>query len=318
MMIGEKWKFHLVSWAQVCKPNEEGGLGIRQINDALLGKWLWRLEDSSEGLWKDILRKKYQLLGNGWRIRNVSRRASCFWKGVFSVADAFDSHIRYRPYSGEDILFWKDKWLGEVPLAFQFPVLFSFTANKEAYVKECFHLTQHKVVWGPEFRKQLEDWMVEDWVSLMNLLEGVFVVGSGKDRRIWDLDSFGHFFVKSFCNSLIRKGESPYVHPKVWKGAAPLKVKVFGWLVGLGKILTIDNLRRWRMLIVNACPLCLSAAESVNHLLLHCRFSSCIWDHFLHLLGVSFCLPRSGVICLMKKFYHLQVHFGGLYGKGRP
>lgn len=48
-------KLYLVSWSQVCKAKEEGGLGIRplwQVNDALLGKWLG---DSSDGLWKDIL-----------------------------------------------------------------------------------------------------------------------------------------------------------------------------------------------------------------------------------------------------------------------
>lgn len=68
-------------------------------------------------------------------------------------------------------------------------------------------------------------------------------------------------------------GDALSIHPKIWVGLSPLKVKMFGWIAGLQEILTIDNLRLWKMIIVNACPLCLSDAESVNHLLLHCRYS---------------------------------------------
>jgi hypothetical protein len=39
--IGEKFKFHLVSWSKVCAPISEGGLEVRNLlvfNRALLGK----------------------------------------------------------------------------------------------------------------------------------------------------------------------------------------------------------------------------------------------------------------------------------------
>lgn len=74
-------------------------------------------------------------------------------------------------------------------------------------------------------------------------------------------------------------GEAPRVNPKIWKGVALLKVKVFGWLASMEKTLTIDNLRLRRMMIVNACLLCLSNAESVDHLLLYCSFALKVWNH---------------------------------------
>lgn len=52
----------------------------------------------------------------------------------------------------------------------------------------------------------------------------------------------------------MKVGEVPQVHPKIWVGVSPLKVKVFGWLAGLEKILIIDNLQLQKMVIVNACP----------------------------------------------------------------
>lgn len=76
-------------------------------------------------------------------------------------------------------------------------------------------------------------------------------------------------------------------------GVCPLEVKMFGWVAGLQKILTINNLRLRKMIIVNACPLCLSDVESINHLLLHCKFSYQIWMHFFPFLGVFFCLRHS-------------------------
>jgi hypothetical protein len=41
--LNEEHKFHLVKWAHICSPRQEGGLGIRNLrtfNLALLGKWL--------------------------------------------------------------------------------------------------------------------------------------------------------------------------------------------------------------------------------------------------------------------------------------
>lgn len=45
----ERWqekKIHLVDWNPVCQMKRNGGLGIRPlkiVNQALLGKWLWRI-----------------------------------------------------------------------------------------------------------------------------------------------------------------------------------------------------------------------------------------------------------------------------------
>lgn len=55
------------------------------------------------------------------------------------------------------------------------------------------------MVWCPQFRRGLEDWMVVEWFSLMDLLSRGFVVGSEDDIRFQDPDPHGIFSVKSFC-----------------------------------------------------------------------------------------------------------------------
>ena len=60
----------------------------------------------------------------------------------------------------------------------------------------------------------------------------------------------------------------------------------------LGKLPTIDNLRKRNMVLVNRCCLCKVSAESVDHLLLHCPLAKELWDSILSLFGVSWVMPH--------------------------
>jgi hypothetical protein len=56
--IGEKFKYHLVSWFKVASPIFEGGLGVRNLrmfNCALSGKWLWRYVHEREAWWRVVV-----------------------------------------------------------------------------------------------------------------------------------------------------------------------------------------------------------------------------------------------------------------------
>jgi hypothetical protein len=51
----------LTKWNIVCRPRDQGGLRIQNLeiqNHCLLSKWLFKLINE-EGLWQTILRKKY-------------------------------------------------------------------------------------------------------------------------------------------------------------------------------------------------------------------------------------------------------------------
>jgi len=63
-----------VDWNFVCLKKEVGGLGVRRIrefNNALLGKWCWRLLVEKESLWYRVLSVRYgkeggRLLDSHW------------------------------------------------------------------------------------------------------------------------------------------------------------------------------------------------------------------------------------------------------------
>ena len=73
--IGGEPKMHLVDWAKVCKPLQDGGLGIRRLenfNSALLKKWLWRYGMETVALWRRVIEAKYENIWGGWRTKKVT------------------------------------------------------------------------------------------------------------------------------------------------------------------------------------------------------------------------------------------------------
>ena len=56
----------------------------------------------------------------------------------------------------------------------------------------------------------------------------------------------------------------------IWKVKATSKVAFFTWTAVKGKILTLDNLGKRNICVVNRCCMCRNDWVSVDHLLLHC------------------------------------------------
>ena len=75
----------------------------------------------------------------------------------------------------------------------------------------------------------------------------------------------------------------------------PLEWLFFVWTAALGKCLTIDNLRKRKVCILDWCYMCKCNSESVNHLFLHCPVASEVWDMVFGLFGVSWVMPLSVV-----------------------
>ena len=82
---------------------------------------------------------------------------------------------------------------------------------------------------------------------------------------------------------------------KLWRSKAPLRAAFFVWTAGLGNILTIDNLRKRKVKIIDWCYMCKCNGESVDHLMLHCPIISDLWSMIFSLFGVFWVMPKSVV-----------------------
>uniref|UniRef100_A0A453M2T1 Reverse transcriptase zinc-binding domain-containing protein n=1 Tax=Aegilops tauschii subsp. strangulata TaxID=200361 RepID=A0A453M2T1_AEGTS len=119
-------KYHMVKWSEVCKPKDQGGLGVissKRMNIALLSKWLWRIEAGDGGLWLQIIRAKYL---RGQPLAFASRMGgSQFWQSVIQLMPVLRIGSSISVGTGTNTLFWLDRWSGDRPFAQRFNALFT-------------------------------------------------------------------------------------------------------------------------------------------------------------------------------------------------
>jgi hypothetical protein len=178
-----------------------------------------------------------------------------------------------------------------------FPGLFSLASNKEATIADNFDVVSGSRQWNISFMRSLNDWEVEDLASLYSLLYS-YNFGGGADKMWWVPKRKGKFEVSSYYAILTSKDSVPFPWKSIWRTKAPPRVAFFVWSAALGKILTLDNLRKRNMMVVNRCGMCKKDEESIDHLLLHCDCAQILWNAFFTRFDLAWVMPR-GVVNLL-------------------
>ncbi|KAL0444869.1 UNVERIFIED_CONTAM: hypothetical protein Slati_2209600 [Sesamum latifolium] len=112
-----------VSWLQVCKSKEEGGLGIRRVvhmNQALMLKHLWRiLQEDTQSIWVQwILLHRL----HNQTIWTYSRSTTSWcWKKLVKLSTLLKAGLDYRIGDGRKFKLWTDLWHPREPLLHSFP-----------------------------------------------------------------------------------------------------------------------------------------------------------------------------------------------------
>ena len=131
-------------------------------------------------------------------------------------------------------------------------------------------------------------------MQFMELMENIYnfkEVGTGEDGMVWCGEPKGIFSVSSFYKFLSSKDRPGFSWQSIWIPGVPTKVAFFVWLAALDRVLTIDNLIRRRLVLVNWCCMCQKDAESISHLLLHCPVAYQLWVVALSFFGMTWVQP---------------------------
>ena len=108
----------------------------------------------------------------------------------------------------------------------------------------------------------------------------------------------GVFDVRSFYSALLKAPSVSFPWQSIWCVKVPRRVSFFLWTAARGGILTIDNLVKKTLPLVNWCCLCKCDEETVDHLLLHCKFASALWSEVLIMFGVQWVMSDTIVSLL--------------------
>jgi hypothetical protein len=205
----------------------------------------------------------------------------------------FRRHVKFDPGVGSRICFWDDIWCGDRALKEAFPGLFTIARFKEASITDNAEHSNGTIQWNIQFSRLFHDWEVEELALFYRCLYACKLRGVGKDK-LWQLPSSkGMFEVKSFYRALSPRGPPSFPWKSVWRSQAPPRVAFFVWTAVRDKILTLDNIGRRGMVVVNRCWLCKTEGESVDHLLLYCVAASALWSAFFARFDLCLVMPRS-------------------------
>lgn len=83
--VGTEKKIPLVKWNDVCRPNDEAGLGLRDamaMNKAYMAKLGWHMLNNQDALWVRVLRGKYLAKGAVNFLNSQKSNLSPTWRAI--------------------------------------------------------------------------------------------------------------------------------------------------------------------------------------------------------------------------------------------
>ena len=153
--------------------------------------------------------------------------------------------------------FWKDCWLGEVPLALTFPSLFDMPSDKDVWVSSYIQDNN----WALSFRHPL----CLARLQMLAVLTGVLqrhTFRDTPDQVIWKVGSSASFTVRSQYKLIQPLQPEDKVAKFFWKAKFPPKVKMTTWLAVREQLLTSLCLQRRHVKPSSHYVFCDNHAES--------------------------------------------------------
>ena len=146
----------------------------------------------------------------------------------------------------------------------------------------------------PNFPKRpINDWEIEEVARFLHTLHEFIYCPSGEDKLLLKNDKEKGFSVKSMYKGFDPSPAFEFPYRLIWNPVVPPKIGVFVWEATWGKVLTLDQLKRCGMTLVNRCFMCEEDEENIDHLLIHCKSAKMLWNLFLSIIGTSWVFPQS-------------------------
>lgn len=101
-----------VSWLNICKTKEEGGLGLRplkEVNQVCSLKLIWRIL-SAQSPWISWIKIYLIRKGSIWTIKDNTQGGSWMWRKILKCRDMAKRFYKAEVRNGEKTSFWHENW----------------------------------------------------------------------------------------------------------------------------------------------------------------------------------------------------------------
>ena len=290
-------KPHLVNWKTVCLEKSRGGLGVRGLsvmNQALLCKWCWRFANERDSLWRMVISTKFGEEAGGWYSRDIrGGYGTGLWKDIRKEWLSFSQNAIPSLGNGSRLAFWKDPWGDETVLSHAFPTLFNLAVHKDARVVDVWDSSVEVGGWSPVFLRPFNDWEMEEVERFFIFLHNKKIRPAKEDRLLLKDSSTDGFSVSHMYRKLMFAPPLDFPSRSILNPIVPPKLGFFAWEASWGKVLTLDQLKRMGIPIVNRCFLCEEHEETIDHLLIHCSKAKSLWDLLLAITEANWVFPST-------------------------
>lgn len=265
-----------VAWVDVCKPKDEGGLGLKNLsvaNRVACFKLIWRILSARSSLWVKWIWKYLIQKGSFWSVKVKSSLGSWMWKKLLHLRPLAMQLTKMEVNSGSSTSFWYDNWspLGN---------LIELTGERGSMdLGIPLNTTVEGAIQMYRARRHR--------VNTLRLIEQEVLalknrgLNSNDDICLWKRENgeFREGFLTSQTWNLVRV-QSPKVSwsKGVWFSEATPKFSFIIWLATLNRLATGDRIQRWNPQADSTCLLCKTMEESRDHLFFECSYSKEVWQ----------------------------------------
>lgn len=274
-------RIHWGAWQKMTLQKGVGGMGFKDFgafNDALLARQFWRLINTLDALWAQVLKGLYFPNCSSLEA-NKGGTPSWIWNILLIGRSLLEKGLLWSVGNGKSIRFWEGNWV---------PNLLNYRVSS-APPPGCTWL------WVSDFISQNGVWdanKLKDCVSdyeAQAILQIPISIRKDQDRIIWAHTSNGQYSVKSGYFQALKASLTNTASPsssytpqdtmwsRLWNIPTSPKVRMFMWKVVRNWVACKQNLFRRKCGASPLCPICEFESESIEHTLFRCPWTRAVW-----------------------------------------
>lgn len=310
-----------IAWSEVCRPKDEGGLGIRplkEMNTVSCLKLVWRILSSKNSLWVKWIHTYLIRKGSFWTVRETLQVGSWMWRKILKYRAKAKGFYKVNVKSGKQTSFWHEAWSDLGYLVER--------AGERGYMDMGIHkdATVEEVMSTHRRRRHI--------IPVLNLIEDEIdkcktMVSREDDVGLWKYkeDKFKRkFSTKQTWSQLRTRGVNCGWSKGIWFTYATPKFALLAWVRIKNILSTGERMQGWGGSVNTSCSLCGDPLETRNHLFFDCRYLAEVWGNLVRgLMGDEFTCDWLEIVALIstnqntiKSFtlkYVFQVTIHGLW-----